>query len=620
MRQSDQLQTLLNYHFQHHRGFYSPTVIENSTELLAIGAIKENDAKNFELNFDSDALNEEAMAIAATMLSKPLPKDILGVFKYIKKFDKALKAKFGVHDYQSVYRDFLNGMRTYSLALLNQDVSTHKFLVDLLDSSNERAKELKDFEEIYFRFLKVSGYSVETIYNSCVVVFNKHKDNIHPVYRYLFDVGKKDRALALEIYDYGIKNDILKYPVFASNIIIGLNDSGYEKVFTMTTELILKDGIEGMKAACGISFNTSSEIEEVFSLIENIVVDTVLMANQKSLLLCRIIENDKTPKDTGEKCVHQILDLLKSENHDIANEVFHKIQYNLDNHEYEKYIMLHTYLNSTNNFPVLNDFFYSFKDSQYLFDLMIRNHEAHGFRATIERLEQTILHFWNEDPIKIEARILNLFRHPHLSLLAVKIMLSGHGYPLPVDINKLDEGSQKSALESMCKYPHSIDKLVPTILKFRFSAYQSIQKHLQTLLQRLIFDTYHESLYKLIEDELDTSKEKKFLTPLKKALTDYENMKKFKSIKDLDPMENERNLMDLYYRLEHENQAKIMNDGKDRGGLSSMFKSTIIVRGKAWKLDEKEEIVPLQLIQSSMMVDSKAYKNPIAYEQNLENS
>ena len=106
------------------------------------------------------------------------------------------------------------------------------------------------------------------------------------------------------------------------------------------------------------------------------------------------------------------------------------------------------------------------------------------------------------------------------------------------------------------------------------------------------------------------------------AFTYYSKIKEVKNNnKHLDPLENERTLVELYYRLEDENKAEMINEisnGKD-SILGEMTKSVIIVRGNSWKLEGKDEITPLNLIRSSSVLDSRAFKNPDLFESNLNN-
>jgi hypothetical protein len=619
MKNTDQIHKALEYYFQHPKSNYAESEIPNTATLVEDQILMIDKDGNFKFNFLSSLIDKTLNSMAFDLLGEKISENIPEALAYISKFDKQIKVKYNLTSYNP-YSEMLLGFKINSLKKLNKDKSVYFFLTNLLQQPDKRPKYLADFEVIYFDFLDYSEYTVETIYLSCVELWDKNKEKAYPAYKYLAELGKKNWELAFSLYKHGKENGIERYPGYAPNLLSGLYNAGRTEVFSDTIDLVETDVFEGMKAFSAFDIKSSTEIEDIYNITKDVQTDTVAIASQKSYSLCKIAENKYVSEKTREACFLEILTLLKSDNVEIVNAVFNNVQYNLLDFEYEKYSMLWAYINNTKNFEILENFFYQFKEPKYMFDFMVRMYEVHGFRSSIDRFHNTIIHFWSEFQAKTEQQILNLFSQRHFGLLSVKIMFVSHEYPLQVDLLKLDdEIHQKNAIEAMCIYPHSFDKLVPILLKLRFSKYEAVKELLQEKLANSIFETYHESLYNAIIPELDAKLDKKLLNHLKKALAEYNKLKELKSrYNDLNPIENERELMDLYYRLEHENQAKIMQEGK-KDGFSSLFKNVMIARGNAWKHDDKEQILPLQKIESSMLIDSNAYKNPIAYEQNLEN-
>ena len=399
-----------------------------------------------------------------------------------------------------------------------------------------------------------------------------------------------------------------------------LNSDTIEKA----KSLLVFEPIEGLKLYCTILVDCSKDdLDEIYASVQNIAAEEIEIAYQLSFLLCKIIENKNATKELTDSCFRQIIPMVESDNHELVDRVFNNIQYSLNGFEHEKYGLLNIYLNNTKKISVLGDFFCSFTDPKYIFDVMIRMYEVQGFRLSIDKFSNTIFHFWNNDRNALESQMLNLFSHEQFGMLGVKIIASCHNAPYPVNLLKLETKEQQLlSIECICSYPHSFDKLLPIVLVLRNSSNKGVMKYLQTKLADLIFNGYHSTLLNLVEKHISKSVgDKKFLAPLKKASKDYEEMKEVKnSIQDLNPWENERNLIDLHYRLEHETQAIMMKENRnDKSSFLSMLKNTTIVRGNAWKHEDDDTVTPLHLIQSSIMVDARAYKNPIAYEQKLEN-
>jgi hypothetical protein len=244
-------------------------------------------------------------------------------------------------------------------------------------------------------------------------------------------------------------------------------------------------------------------------------------------------------------------------------------------------------------------------------------------RFPMNLFETCIRHSWNIKQPETEEQILNLFKqHPIFGLLGVKVLFTSYHGIFSIDLLLLDkEEHQKNAINNLCNQPASFDKILPIILPLRNSKLEGVREHLQLALSRKVFASYHEIIYKQIQTILGNSmKDLDFLKPIKEALDNYHHLKKLKeSIEDLNPIENERDLMDLYFRLEAEERAKMMEEvSHAKGTFLETAKSTVIVRGNSWMtIDGK--VNPLGLVETKMLVDGQSFLNPDLYEYNLNN-
>ena len=362
--------------------------------------------------------------------------------------------------------------------------------------------------------------------------------------------------------------------------------------------------------------------EKVFNLIEPLNFTNKEIASEQSYLIFQIINSSKTTKDFKKKGFGFLINLLEKATLEIKENVFHGITYHLDNYEAEKYDLLNIYLSKTKNFGVIKNFFFNFKNPKYIFDLLIHSFSANpNYRFPIEIFDTGIHHAWQNNKEETEKIILSLFnQHPTFSILAVKIILVAHRGIYKIDLLKLDnKESQINSIKGFCKSPIFFDKLLPILLPLRNSKFKEVKDLLQKELAHKVFNSYHETIYELIVKNIQNSKkDKQFILPIKKALDAYFELKKLKeSIKDIDPIENERDLMELYYRLEREEQAKMMNKINEGEGTFLQFvKNTVIVRGNAWKIGNKE-VSPLGNIESKILIDGNSYINPDLYEHNL---
>lgn len=619
----EKISSFLCYCFKNNTNNYNLVNKPNFNYYLENKLIKpiESEPQKFIINFDSKLLNDELLKIAEAELKKELPSEIELALVFVDDFEQNIKEKHQLFDSNTNFATYKKHFKAFIINKFEYNLIEEYYIIILKNKKIDRKKR-NDFIETFFKYLEVYNSNEETILNSCSIYYKSEKYPSNYIFNILGNIAKTNHLVAKKLVDYILNKKLNDYQDFLPALLINLFNTHYTESFNITISKIKSNPIIALKALCGFNYIDASQINQVFTALQQLEVNNVEYANLKSQLLCNIISNVNTDVALKEKSLKEIVELLKSENHDLAHSTFTNVQYGLKDFESEKYYLLNIYLNNTKNFQVLRDFFYDFKNPIFLFRLLTSNYNIAGFRGSIDIFENAISHFYDVNRVQFEDELLNLFSYRQYSLLALKIILSHRSITFNIDLNKLDKEAQINAIDSICIFPHSIDELIPMLLKIRNSKIEESKEHLNRKLSELIFEVYHESLLELIKKNITKSKsDKMFLEPLQKTLDYYNNIKTLKkSIKDLDPTENERNLMELYYRLEHENQAQMMkNVNNDSNSFLSMAKTMVIVRGRAFKSEDSEAVTPLGLFESSIMIDNRAYKNPNNFEQNLEN-
>ena len=622
-QKSEKINSLLCYCFKNNTINYDLTNTPNFKYFFENELIKpiESENQKFILNFNSQLLNEELLRIIETEQNIELPAEIELALIYVDDFEKNIKVKFQNSDVNTILTSYKKNFKAF---IINQFEYTEikKHYGEILKNKKIDIKKRNDFIDAFFKYLEVYNFNEEYILSSCLEHYKSEKYPTNYIFNILGNIAKTNHLHARKLVDYIDYVENNKYQEFLPALLINLYNTNYNEAFDIAKNRFKSDPIIALKSLCGFNYTNSNQINQIYAELEQLEVKTVEYANLKSQLLCNFISNKNTDTTLRDFFFKEIVKLIKSDNHDFSNAVFYNVKYNLVDFEAEKYNLLNIYLNNTKNFNVLKDFFYEFKNPIFLFHLLTSNYDIAGFRGSIDIFKNAINHLYEVNREQFEVELLNLFSYRQYSLLALKIILSYDVISNNIDLNKLEEQAQINAIDGVCSFPHSINELIPMLLQLRNSALNDCKEHLKKKLAQLIFEVYHESLLDLIKNNLTKSKnDKLFLEPLQKSLDGYvavRNLKK--SIKDLDPRENERNLMELYYRLEHENQALMMKDiNNDSNSFLSMTKTMIIVRGRAFKTEDSEEVNPLGLIESSIMIDNRAYKNPNNFEQNLEN-
>lgn len=578
--------------------------------------VKEN-KEVLEIAGDSIVLQEIVLDLAKEKLQKELPQNVSDAFKFIDEFDEALKKE---HDCERVINSFstlMRGLRGYILLVLHRNGTDIKSFMLSLDTE-KRENKLYTLESSFFNYLPHFNYSENEIFELLLKLWSNEARK-HDVVSGLRRLPSKDLEMSKTLLDYGVKHKKPLY--FIAELLIGLYNAG--DTYKLKSIIELKDNITCINILGRLDYKNPQDVEKALGQLDVIAFESIELASQQSYFIRNLLKNSFSTKEVREKAFKILAELIKNGTNEIVNRVIHDI-YFLEGYDAEKYNLLHLYLSKTKNFNILKDYFTYFKDPKYIFDIMMRLFNTNpDFRFSTSLFENGIRHAWNTNQVVTEQQILYLFKHGSaFGVLGVKTIFTAYLGIFQVDLMKLDKAQfQITAINSICKHPHSFDKLLPLIMPLRNSKLKGVREHLQKNLSYKVFKSYHDTLFQQIKERLGKSKrDVAFTKPIKKALDDYEKLKELKeSINDLNPYENERDLIDLYYRLEHEAQAKMMNDvNKGKGTFMEMAKNISIVRGNSWMIREGE-VSPLGKFESSMLIDGSSYLNPDLYEYNLNN-
>lgn len=601
---------------------FATTELKRTDYLLESNILKENkdNAESLDLIISQSFLLEILNYVKCDYKEMTF-NNISESFKTIDNFKKKKSKDFGINVGNRLI-DLFKDLKIFVLQKYEdkKSINLNDYFLQIFEDYPTDSNSY-DISRIFFEYLPSSNFSIKEIANICSSAFEK-ENLTHSVIIFLRDYAKTNVEKATRLLNYLDKeNSSLR---IQSHLLIGIFNGGEIKTFD--TALAFKDQelLECLFVLGRINYQNKSQIQRAFETVENIQILDINLASEQAYLLVHLINNPETPKNILKKSFNSLNTLLIEGSTEIIDSVFHIITYHLKDYDYDKYTLLLNYLSKTSNFKIIDSFFYQIKDPRYIFDLVKSCFSANpNYRFPIKIFQGAITHAWNMNEKKTEVLILDLFdEHPAFSILAVNIILSANKGVYQVGLRKLKKKqTQINAIKGFCKSPTFFDKLIPILLELRKSKFPEVVKILQKELSDKVFYSYHESIFKIIDAGLsNTKKDKEFIKPIKKALDNYNELKNLKaSIKDLDPRENESDLMHLYYRLEREEKAKMMNKiNNDENSFMKFAKNTIIIRGNSWKINDRG-VSPLGNIESKMLVDENLYLNPDLFEYNMDN-
>jgi hypothetical protein len=580
--------------------------------------IESNDT--LKLNIHSEIFNSVLLQFIEKEQKSKLPNNIHDAFKFIDDFDESKRNENNIK-IRNAYEDIVKGQKIYILKKFKAEniAKPKEFLFELKDFDS-REPHLYNFERIFFLYLPHSEYSTNEIADICITAWDIQQAN-SSVISFLRDYANINKDNANKLLNFlNEKNAPVR---IISQLLISLYNASDVEALNKAIALKESSPLESFIALGRLDYRNVKDIEQAFNTIEPLDYSDKDISSEQAYFSTQLIEHSNTPKEIKEECFKYLVDIIEQGTDEIANNVFNHITYSLNEYEDEKYNLLWVYIAKTKNINVLKHFFYYFKDPKYIFHFIIQHYKLKpSYQFPIHNFRDGLHHAWQNSQEKTEDLILNLFKYNLTwAVLGVKIILSQGLEIYRINFLKLKEKEhQINAIHSLCANPFAIDKLLPVLLPLRKSKHVKVIETLQSELAHRVFNSYYETLYELIKKELSENKEDKdFLKPITEALEKYYELKELKaSIKDLDPIENEKDLMELYYRLEREEQAKSMkNIDKGEGAFLQFFgKSVVIVKGNSSKIGDGR-IFPLATIQLSMLVDRNAYINPDLFEHNL---
>nr|WP_315164071.1 hypothetical protein [uncultured Flavobacterium sp.] len=619
MKEQKQLENLFLHIFQTREYIINSLELKKYSELEKKGIIKNNSDGNYEVDLYSSYIYDHLKKLVTIKLATGLTDDIEESFKTIHNLEELIKNEYNYGNIINAYTQIFDAFRVHYLTELDtKGIDVILYFNELKKKSNV-IYELRNFEKIFFIFLVSKDISIEQ--TSEFLEANNDENSRHYLNNYLYSIIEKKVEFSINLIEYLSKKHENETPHYLVILISSLINKGQIEYLVKLKERLTKSTKEALWAYTLLNINSQILYNE---LLEILVKDnSIEYLYHKTRIIESLMNSQFITSEDSETLSNKLFEFFENPDDNEIHSYFHTITYGFEKFEDLKYELLHGYLNRTQNIKTISSFFYNFKEPKYLFHLIgvIYNNGWH--RNSINLFEQPLSHFWSTSRDKTEEFILSLISTKQKTgLLPIEIIMTGRETPMQIDLLKLNtEQEQVLAIAMICNFPHSFDKLLPILIKLKDSKFPKVIENLQMQLSILVYECYNETLIEWLENLIPKSRKKTaFLKPIKLSLELYKEIKELKhKNNDLNPYYNEKSLMDLYYNLENENRAKMMESVRNNPtGLSSMFKNTSIIRGNSWRFEHEENVMPLGKVETQMYIDTRAYKNPELYEYQLQ--
>jgi hypothetical protein len=485
--------------------------------------------------------------------------------------------------------------------------------------SQSSNKELRNFEKYFFKALLHLGIDVKEICRILLATEGAQQNTNYEKSEFVIKLANVAFDYALQLYKFGKLNGLNDRPHLCALLLAGLYNNGYEDALPESMNLFNTKQDIAIIFWGAIKNRPSELIDHIINLYDHINKEDIETVRHYVFTLQKLLQH-AIDGEYVERIFHIYFQLLGLMDEAITNCVWNTLSWSIEGYEEQRYDLLKAALN--NKFIkgyFIKDYFHNFKDPSFFFEFFAISYTANKSRTNIEIFTNGFEHFTSSDYNKTEKEILSLLAHEniHLRIGISKLWIGSRINRKPLNILLLaSEVEQLRALEGLVMFPYGINDILPSLLIARKSQYPNVIIYLQQTLCTLVSEAYHEYIYELIEKELEnTSADKKFLKPIKQCLSTYTKIRDNKKAhNDLNPLTNEKSLVQLYYNLEREKNAQSVEDiNNDEHSFLSQIKSVIIVRGNSWKIEEKD-ISALGHVEASIPIDMRIYKNPDQFE------
>jgi len=607
------LHSLFEISIENKKPLFTPEEVPELSALAEFKLLDGSPGNRYQFNFKSLVVCELLRELIETSLGTPLPAQITEALEYAEKFYLKIKEP---KPKTSWYFHLDMEFDRYILVYLNQieGIDVTNFYFSLTPELLDKHIPLRHLDTGYFSAFPYLTDDIpkcfETIKKMYEIAGKKEYAG-----RALSDIGKENPVKGTQLYDYGKANNAVKLTGFLPRLQIELYNIEPLLYFEEARTLFATNPKEGIVALAWLNYGSEQQITTAFELVSACTDTSAEYMRQLADFYPRLIEKKNTSDEVRAACFVKISEFLATCDDTLQHQMVWRFGL-IEGYDAQKYMMLNQIINLNPGY--MKKLFNRFDDPKYLFNLLAETYKEIGAAVEFGLFSESFSDMQHRHPVEFEMELLKLLTDDLavVRLAGLMVLRSKYAGIYEVDFLKLPEAGQKRALETMLPHPHSIEELLPLVIKLRNSPYESVREILKGQLIELIWAYDHnviDLVKKLLKEDDET--DKKLLVELESAYLEFEQIKKQKAtIQEFNPLLNELDDFEYYFEVEHELRAEQMEKATKRSIFTQLAKNISVIRGSAFKTEGATEITRMGTVSTSMLVDMRYYQNPDQYQ------
>lgn len=570
--------------------------------------------KFFVLDYEALPCCYVLQKIAQEMMATPLPVEPEPALRFANQFAELIRQPNPrTFWYQSLELRF----ETYVLLWLHEihglDVSA--FFQSVTTEMKDENPDLRSIDILYeyaFPYLGDDNAKQFAILESLV----QTEERKHIALEAVRSLGDVNPAKAAKLYDYAKDHNGSSYEGLFTHFYKGLYPVDGDRIINEVMELHETNPQESIRAINWLDYNNEPHIQTIFAFTEANKQSDIDYLRALPALYTRLIENLHTPEEIRLKCFELIGELTAQEDPQLRHDLVWRTGM-IKGRDNDKMKLFPKFW-EWGSPGFLSDYFNHFDSPASLFGIIRDAYLTYGMTVNLKLFDRAISGQYMLNQKQFDTELLK-FLADDLAIIrfaGVSIMMSRYGGSYEVDFLNLDEEGQLRIIRSLLPTPTNIEELMPMLMKMRNSPHDSVRAALQSGLTGLIA-AYDHHLLDMAKEYLDENnpEDSRLLQSLNEAYSVYKkNIDARLLVKELDPAENELPLLELFYQLEHEKQAEMMEQINRQSFFGQFAKNIHILRGNAFNSEINTTITPLGEVGTSRLIDRRHSINPEAYE------
>ena len=576
--------------------------------------VREGLADFFILNYECLPVCYVLAEVAEEIMGEKIPIEPIPCLNFANRFAEEIR-KPAIRTYW--YSGLEIQFESYLLVYLHQvhHLDVINFVQNITDEMANENSDLKSVDLSLRNVFYFLNDTDEKLFSIIVSMLSSDRTK-QAAYEALQNIGKVNPERADAFYVYSKRNNAIQHPEYLFHILNGLFYLNEPFYLNEAFEIFDKNPVESLLAIAWFDYSDSEQIRKAFEFINNKSIKEIEYLRNLPIFYSRLIENKNTPEGIKQKCFKLIRNLTTQEDSVLRNNLLFRTRM-IKGYDKEKYELLHDFM-AWGSPSVLNDYFNYFNSAHYLFELIRSSFLVHGMSVDMDLLKNAIHGQYLSTPKEFNQELLKLLTDniAIIRFAGIQVMMSKYGGVYEVNFLELDEDLQIRAIETLLPLPINIEELLPLNLELRKSPFEKVKIKLEESLKELIW-AYDYHLIELLKKHIDINAEadKKLFDTINQAYEVYLDEKERKNkIKELNPLENELDQIEMFFRLEHEKQAESMEEVQSKSVFAQIAKNISVIRGSGFNTEQNTNISIMGMVGASRLIDQRYSINPDKFE------